>query len=143
MPHMKTIEEKRLLGLAKTVEYFAGDELAVEFRPGHGYYLSRNGQHFAWFRYEKVGTHWLNDLKRTGQPNFANLRNGTAYQRGEFQTAPECPESACLPNPWDDFWKAIEKRQAERRIRESRAFTLTNDGIQILLLLDYWGGKEA
>jgi hypothetical protein len=143
MPHVKTVGSKRLLELARSVPFFAGDDIDVTFRPGHGYYLSRNGAAFAWFRYERVGVHWLNDLKATGQPNFANLRNGTAYQRGVFQNAPECPHNAKIPTPWDDFWESAEKRRDEYFFGESRAFTLTNEGLQMCMLLSYWDGKEA
>lgn len=54
-----------------------------------------------------------------------------------LETAPECPESRDLRNPWDDFWAVAEKHRDAYFFAESRGFTLTNDGLQILRVLDH------
>lgn len=59
-----------------------------------------------------------------------------------LEKEPECPESRDSRNPWDDFWKAAEKRRDAYFFGESRAFMLTNDGLQILRLMDYFESGE-
>jgi len=43
---------------------------------------------------------------------------------------------------WDQFWKATRRRRALRSLNEKRPYTLTNNGIQICLLLDYYEEKR-
>jgi len=58
----------------------------------------------------------------------------------------ECPESrdsgVSVVNPWDVFWKAAESRKKAFKRANDRKYKLTDQGVQICLLLDYFSAKE-
>jgi len=133
MPHVKGFKSGQRVVLRELRGWLGKDGLCVG---DTGTVRLVNGE--LGVEFDRI-TYWISGVYVRYAPGIESLIVDCC---DALESVPECPQNGQNANPWEAFWKAAEMRRNALFFAESRPFMLTNDGIQILLLLDYWTEKE-